>query len=117
MAVLLALIMIYDLEQKYDSAFIGVTVAVDNDRALEVSMVYDDLTECTQQHFDLISSIQEVKKVIRTPLTYKYVTGHLDSKRNYATLTREEQLNVEADYLAKGVRQYGRDYPEFTPTF
>lgn len=115
MAVLLALIMIYDLEQKCDSAFIGMTVAVDNDRALEVSMVYDDLTECTQQHFDLISSIQEVKKVIRTPLTYKYVTGHLDSKRNYATLTREEQLNVEADYLAKGVRQYGRDYPEFTP--
>ena len=115
MAVLLALIMVYDLEQTYTTTFLGVTIAVDNDKALEVSMMYNDLTECTQQHFDIISSIQEIKKLIRTPLDYQYVTGHLDSNTSFHLLKREEQLNVEADYLAKGVRTYGKEFPDFKP--
>ena len=102
-AVLLALLLIYDLEQRYSTNFIGVTIAVDNDKALETSMIYDDLVETTQQHFDIISSIRAIRKKIKTPLSHMYVEGHLDSHTRYENLTREQQLKVEADYLAKGI--------------
>ena len=57
-AVLLSLFLVYDLEQKYSVRFQGITIAVDNDKALETSIAYDDLPEATQQHFDIISSIR-----------------------------------------------------------
>lgn len=73
------------------------------------------MTQPTQQNFDVISFIQELKHLIRAPIQHLYVTGSLDSKRPYDSLTRAEYLNIEADYLAKGVRLYGRSYPQFVP--
>lgn len=53
--------------------------------------------------------------MINSPLTHMYVEGHMDSQKSFDALTREQQLNVEAGYLAKGVRQYGRTFPQFIP--
>ena len=61
---------------------------MDNDKALETSMVYEDLLEATQQCVDIISSIRALKKLIETPLSHMYVEGHLDSKTPYEKLTR-----------------------------
>ena len=114
-AILLGLQMIYDLEKRFTSTYRSIIVSVDNDSALQQSIVYDDPIDTTYQHYDMLISIRSIRHEIRTPITFQYVEGHRDDTVPYTQLTRTEQLNVECDTIAKTIRSNSATIHDLTP--
>lgn len=53
-ALLSCLITLYDIEQRFSCQFQPVTIAVDNDSALDKGATYTDPVQATDQHFDML---------------------------------------------------------------
>lgn len=103
-AVCLGLHMVLDLERKYKSTYHSIIISVDNDSALNQSIVYTDPIDVTNKHYDMLMCIRSIRNHIKTPITFQYVEGHRDRTTPYSKLTRTEQLNVDCDTITKTVR-------------
>jgi len=81
-----------------------VQISCDNDSVLDVAENYTYASGHTR-HFDAVKSMISIRRQIHSTLSYLQVDGHADKTRDYESLTRVEQLNVECDLIAKSVRQ------------
>ena len=100
----MGLLMIQTLEQRFNCTFAPIIVAVDNDAAVDMSIVYDRDIETTDPHHDLLRSIRSIRATIKSPLHAQHVEGHKDRYVSYENLTRIEQLNYQCDELANYAR-------------
>jgi hypothetical protein len=78
-----------------------ISVGCDGIGALQATKTTYTVTS-SHKHFDLICSIKNSIK--HSPLSWQFfhVKGHQDNYTHYDDLSREAQLNVQADDLAKG---------------
>ena len=115
-SILLALITILDLESRFHHRFQPTTIAVDNDSALDIAIIFSGAVLPTDQHFDVVSSIRAVLKQIRTPIQHSRVKGHRDLEVPLHKLTKLELLNYECNLLAKYARAHMEAHRHLTPT-
>lgn len=92
-SLLMGLLLIHTLEQDFDCTFPEITVAVDNDAAVDMAILYSKDIEAVDQHHDLLRSIRHLRSLIKTPLRAQHVEGHKDRYTAYDNLARNEQLN------------------------
>ena len=59
------------------------------------------IIKTNRKHFDLIQAIKEAREKSPISWTFRHVRGHQDDIKEYDDLNRWEQLNVQADTLAK----------------
>jgi len=80
-----------------------VTVACDNDSALDVVGIFDRW-DTSMQHFDLIRNVIQTKNTLHSQVQAERVLGHADTKITNREYTRTEQLNQSCDKIAKAMR-------------
>lgn len=115
-SILLALISVFDLEQRFHTRYQPITISVDNDSALDMAIVFDGPVFPTDQHYDIIFSIRTVRQQINTPINYSRVQGHRDEDTPYSELTKLEKLNVECNLIAKHTRVHMQNHDDAMPT-
>ena len=59
------------------------------------------IAEPNRPHYDIIQAIWKIQDETNIKWTLKHVKGHQDANLSVDKLTREEQLNIEADAIAK----------------
>jgi len=57
-------------------------------------------TDPNEKHYDLISAIRNLRKILPVHVTFKHVKGHQDSSQTMV-LTREAWMNIKMDLIAK----------------
>ena len=105
-----AILQMIECMEKITNKSVDIQLACDNLRSIEVSATYSYVST-KHQHFDIIRSILEVKKRIKSNIEYIHVNGHMDEKKKFEDLTRLEQLNVLCDKYAKESNSYLRPLP------
>ena len=60
-----------------------------------------DIIKTSRKHFDVIHALHQEIRRCPIRLRLKHIEGHKDDIALYSTLSREEQLNVQADRAAK----------------
>ena len=113
-ALLLTVMTIYEMETRFNATYQDIIIAIDNDLALDMALVFYNKITPSDQHYDLICSIREVRSKIQTTLCPERVKGHKDDDVPWTDLSHLEQLNVECDQIAKHARSmkdhiYGSD--------
>ena len=111
-ALLLAVMTIYEMETRFKTTYKDIIIAVNNDSALDMAIVFHNKITPSDQHYDLICSIREVRSKIQTKLCPERVKGHKDDEIPWEDLSRLEQLNVECDQIAKHARSTMKDHME-----
>jgi len=75
------------------------TVACDGIAALGKAKK-EAITESKEKHYDLISALRQMRRLLPITLGFKHVKGHQDSGL-MMVLTREAWMNIEMDKVAK----------------
>ena len=110
------LLTIYDLEKRFSTIFQPITIAVDNDSALEHGTIFIDDILATNQHFDILQAIRTLRTLIRSLLIPTIVQDHRDREVHQSELTTLESLNYECDLIAKFARVHMQMCPGATPS-
>ena len=74
------------------------TIACDGEGAIK-KMTNINVISPVTPHFDILSAIKTIIDRVKTTCSFEHVYGHQDNKRD--KLTELEELNVQADILAK----------------
>ena len=99
------------MEKRFQTSYQDITIAVDNDSAMGMAMIFTSRVTPKDQHFDVILTIREVLSRIHKTLVPTRVKDHKDDQVSWDELTRLEQLNVECDFLAKHARRHMMNSP------
>ena len=73
----------------------------DGEGSIYISNESYDIVKSSRKHFDAIQSLHSVITHSTIHLKLEHIKGHKDDTALYSTLSREEQLNVQADSCAK----------------
>ena len=80
----------------------SIEVGCDGKSALEQALTKDkDEVSCNQSHFDIISSIHDIREKSKITYIPKHIKGHQDDDSE-AELDKYAHLNIECDLRAKG---------------
>lgn len=80
-----------------------VIVGCDSDSVIDVAQHHDYVTQ-NSRHRDVVVSLIEVRKIIKTALLFRKIKGHADKLKPFHLLSRLEPLNVYCDKTAKCAR-------------
>ena len=96
-----AIININHLCNKHDIKHGSIELGCDGEGAIKIMEQNNKIIKSNRKHFDLIQAIQNAKD--KSPLQWKFrhIKGHQDEVKEYTDLNRWEQLNVQADIIAK----------------
>ena len=78
-----------------------VTLSSDSEGAINFLNYFNPYIKTSTKHFDLLDAITTAIKSSSIKWTFSHVKGHQDDEVSFEHLTREAQLNVLADQLAK----------------
>jgi hypothetical protein len=78
-----------------------VRMGCDGEGAIIMVSNFHDKVNSSRKHFDLLGSIRLEIDISPVQWEFKHIHGHQDDYIMYQDLTRDEQLNVLADELAK----------------
>ncbi len=78
-----------------------IAIGCDGEGAIIAVTQQFDIIKSSRKHFDLISAIKNTISSSTIDWQFQHIKGHQDDIREYEDLTRLEQLNVQADQLAK----------------
>lgn len=107
---------IYDMGIRFTTAYQPITIAVDNNSALNVGLIFTNKITSFDQHYDVIQSIRELQDRISTTFIPTRVKRHQEDKVHWSKFNRLERLNVECDHLAKHARTHMSAYPQLMPS-
>ena len=79
----------------------SINVGCDNEKALELTSETNQRIPCHMKHSDILKSIRIVRSNIPIKMHFQHILGHQDENILYENLTRDAQLNVDCDFLAK----------------
>ena len=101
MGILALMTYIGNLCMKYEIKRGTVHIGCDGKGALDAIINKYEIVKSSRKHFDIISSIHRLIDFLPINWTFRHIKAHQDDIKSYDELTRWEQLNVEADTLAK----------------
>ena len=78
-----------------------VHIGCDGKGAIDAIMNKYESVQTSRKHFDIISSIHKLIDLTPINWTFRHISAHQDDVKSYDELNRWEQLNVEADTIAK----------------
>lgn len=76
------------------------TIGCDRIGAIQ-SITNDQICKSSQKHFNIIRSIKSSMKKSNITWTFRHIKGHQDDFFHYDNLSRDAQLNVCTDNMAK----------------
>ena len=79
----------------------SVSLYCDGEGAIDFLNHFNDYIKTSTKHFDILSSITRAIKSTDIKWEFYHVKGHQDDERDIESLSREAQLNIIADHLAK----------------
>ena len=91
-------------QSSVSTTFQPITIAVDNDSALENGTIFTDDIKAPDQHYDILQAICKLRTFIHTPLIPTIVQGHRDREVHYSELNTLESLNYKCDLIANFAR-------------
>lgn len=87
--------------RKYNVTEGSVEVGCDGEGAITAITQQFDIIKTSRKHYDLIQAIKNTINKSKLAWSFQHIKGHQDDIREYDELSRLEQLNVQADLLAK----------------
>jgi hypothetical protein len=78
-----------------------IRMGCDGEGAIIMVSSFHDKVNSSRKHFDLLGAIHVAIDISPVKWEFKHICGHQDDYIMYQDLTRDEQLNVLADELAK----------------
>ena len=92
----------------------GIQVHCDNERAIFLSEIVGPRLAAKTSHADVLRLIRYIHNKLPATVSFAHIYGHQDDHVAFTDLSREVQLNITCDQLAKaGLR---RDITHNTPT-
>ena len=119
-------LLVYILQKKYDvhqMLSVNTTITADNDQAIKMGNEWNtplNISETNTQDYDLWTLLWQLRQASTVNITYKWIKGHQDQLKTggkiFGPFSREVQLNIQMDALAKIASDQSSKSPVLRPT-